>query len=78
MGEFSGPDRRVEANRYVSVVVDVALTCRETLGENAAKLLFLTHHVPSTVAARVLFHKAKRRATELENSTGPRRTHERI
>lgn len=68
MDDLSGPDRRLPSNRTLSVVVDVAVTCRETLGENAAKLILLNHNIPSTVAARVLFHAEERRVTELERA----------
>lgn len=70
MDKFSGVDRRSASNLPLSVAVDAGLTCRETLGEEVATLFFLTHHVPSTVAARVLFHRTKRRATEQENTIG--------
>lgn len=45
--------------------MDVGIVCLNSLGEKTAKLLYLTHNVPSTVGTRVLFHKEARRATEL-------------
>lgn len=66
MEDFSGPDRRTLPNKSLSLLVNVGGTCRETLGENAAKIFFLSHHVPSTVAVRVLFHRERRRDTEIE------------
>ena len=65
MSKFSGPDRRRQSSRGLSVVVDVGIVCLDSLGERTAKLLYLTHNVPATVAARVLFHSEARRATEL-------------
>lgn len=57
------PDRRLVWNRPLSVAVDAGIACHERSGEDAAKRIFLTHHVPSTVAARVLFHADERRAS---------------
>lgn len=68
MDDFSGSDRRHLSNRPLSIVIDVAVVCRETLGEDAAKRIFLKHRIPSTVAARVLFHAQHRRPTELERA----------
>lgn len=65
MRKFSGPDRRRPSSQALSVVVDVGIVCLDSLGEGTAKLLYLTHNVPSTVATRVLFHKDARRTTEL-------------
>lgn len=68
MHEFPGLDRRRQASRPLSIVVDIGLTCLSSIGEKATKQLFLTHNVPSTVAARVLFHAEQRRRTELERA----------
>jgi hypothetical protein len=65
MNDISAPDRRLPSNLKLSVVVDVAITCREIMGIDSAKLIFLRHHIPSTVAARVLFHAKERRVTGL-------------
>lgn len=50
----------------MSLLVDTGLVCKLALGDSAAKLLFLTHKVPSTIAARVLYHQSQRRRTEFE------------
>ena len=55
-------------------MVDVGVTCSQSIGNSAARLLFLTHNVPSTVAARVFFHATKRRATEFERAVYESRT----
>lgn len=68
MREFSGQDRRRQSSRPLSIVVDVGVVCLDSLGERTARLLYLTHNVPSTVAVRVLFHAEARRATELERA----------
>lgn len=61
-------DRRLQSNRPLSIVVDVGVICHSSIGERSAPLLFLAHEVPSTVAARVLFHPGARRVTELERA----------
>ncbi|WLI89228.1 hypothetical protein Q4S45_21440 [Massilia sp. R2A-15] len=66
MQGFSGPDRR--KNLRVARVVDQALDCGEKLGAMTAKIIFLRHDIPSTVAARVLFHLDRRRARRNFNS----------
>jgi hypothetical protein len=66
MEDFAGRDRRHPSNKSLSIVVDVGVTCLLSLGERTAKLLFLAHNVPSTIAARVIFHEHDRRASALE------------
>jgi hypothetical protein len=68
MEDFAGRDRRHPSNNSLSIVVDVGVTCLVSLGEKTAKLLFLAHNVPSTIAARVIFHEHTRRATALEHA----------
>ncbi len=68
MHDFPRIDRRLQSNRPLSIVVDVGVVCHASLGERTAKLLLLAHDVPSTIAARVLFHPGARRATELEQA----------
>lgn len=60
------PDRRKANNRPLALLVDTGVVCRFSLGDNAARLLYLTHNVPSTIAARVLYHEAQRRRTDFE------------
>lgn len=59
-------DRRNARNRPLALLVDTGVVCRYSLGNNAAKLLYLTHNVPSTIAARVLYHETQRRRTDFE------------
>lgn len=65
MHKFSGPDRRRRSSQALSVIVDVGIVCQDSIGEGTAKLFYLTHNVPSTVATRVLFHRYARGTTEL-------------
>lgn len=60
------PDRRKPENRPLELLVDTGLVCRFSLGNEAARLLYLSHNIPSTIAARVLYHDDQRRATDLE------------
>lgn len=59
-------DRRKAKNRPLALLVDTGVVCRFSLGDNAARLLYLTHNVPSTIAARVLYHDTQRRRTDFE------------
>lgn len=69
MTDQSLPDRRLVSNRQVSLILDAALKCRETLGEDAAKRILLNHQIPSTISARVLFHSEARRLPEFARSS---------
>lgn len=71
MEDFTGRDRRHASNSSLSILVDVGVTCLVSLGERTAKLLFLAHNVPSTIAARVIFHEHARRATAFEIAARP-------
>lgn len=70
MDQLPLSDRRLSSNRPISVILDTALTCRETFGEDAAKRILLNHNIPSTISTRVLFHSEARRLTELERARG--------
>lgn len=59
-------DRRIATNRPLALLVDTGVVCRFSLGDSAARLLYLTHKVPSSIAARVLFHESQRRRTDFE------------
>jgi hypothetical protein len=59
-------DRRKSENRPLELLVDTGLVCRFSLGNEAARLLYLSHNIPSTISARVLYHDDQRRATGLE------------
>lgn len=62
------PDRRKPENRPLELLVDTGLVCRFSLGNEAARLLYLSHNIPSTITARVLYHDDRRRATALEKA----------
>lgn len=66
MAPHEQPERRDARNRPLALLVDTGVVCRFSLGDSAARLLYLTHKVPSTVAARVLYHDAQRRRTDFE------------
>jgi hypothetical protein len=68
MNTFAGQDRRKHENRVLSVLVDIGVECSLLLDKNVARRLYVEHHVPSTVASRVLFHQTERRLTEFERS----------
>lgn len=59
-------DRRCKENMYLSILVDLGVTYRRTLGEAAAREFFDDHDIPSNLALRVLAKKTKRRLTEWE------------
>lgn len=60
------PGRRKKEIAPLGLVVEAGVICRFSLRNNAAKRLYLTHNVPSSLAARVLFHDSQRRRTHLE------------
>jgi hypothetical protein len=66
-GFVTGPERRLSSNRPLSAAVEFAITRRQTAGESAAKRIFLIHSVPSTIAARVLFHAENRRVAKFKH-----------
>jgi hypothetical protein len=70
MHEYSGVDRRLQSGRPLSIIVDIGLMCVSSLGARSARLLYLAHEVPSTVASRVLFHASERRANALGQILG--------
>lgn len=59
-------DRRCKENMYLSILVDLGVTYRRTLGEEAAREFFDDHDIPANLIVRVLAKKAKRRLTEWE------------
>lgn len=59
-------ERRYKENMYLSILVDLGVTYRRTLGEAAAREFFDDHAVPPNLVLRVLAKKAKRRLTEWE------------
>lgn len=60
------PDRRKAENRPLGLIVDTGIVCRFSLGNEAARLLYLSHNICSTIATRVLYYDDQRRATALE------------
>lgn len=63
MSDFSGAERR--RDRELSRLVNQALDCFDAFDPQVARSFFVDHHIPSTVAARVLFHRNQRRAQVL-------------
>ena len=59
-------DRRRKENVYLSILVDLGVTYRRTLGLDPARSFFNDHGVPGDVAARVFERKGARRPTEWE------------
>jgi hypothetical protein len=59
-------ERRRAENLYVSILVDVGVTYRSTMGKEVASDFFDTHGVPKAVAGRVLADTTGRRQTENE------------
>lgn len=59
-------ERRRMENLYTSILVDVGVTYRHSLGEEVASTFLDTHGVPVAVAGRVLASSAQRRPTETE------------
>lgn len=66
-------DRRKPENRPLELLVDTGLVCRFSLGNEAARLLYLSHNIPSMISARVLYHDDQRRPTVLEKMMLERR-----
>ena len=60
-------NRRCKENMYLSILVDLGVTYRRTLGEAAAREFFDDHGIPANVAQRVLATRSKRRLTEWES-----------
>ena len=59
-------DRRIAENFYLSILVDLAVTYKRTLGQESARLFFAEHEVPPPVVTRILASESPRRLTEWE------------
>ena len=61
-------ERRNPKNLYTSILVDVGVTYKRTLGNDAADDFFAAHSIPAEVKARVMTGSADRRMTEWERT----------
>lgn len=59
-------DRRTEQNFYLSILVDLAVTYKRTLGSQSARTFLATQDIPENVVRRILSADARRRLTEWE------------
>lgn len=58
-----GPERRHDVNRRLSAIIDLGVQWQSSYGIEVVRELYLANQVPSTIAARVLFHCSKRLCT---------------
>lgn len=66
---MSKPDqqeRRRHENRGMSILVDLGVTYRRTLGDSVAWAFFSTSAVTSNIAARIMSVERQRRLTDWE------------
>jgi hypothetical protein len=61
-------ERRSPRNLYTSILVDVGVTYKRTLGDDAAHDFFAAHSIPAGVKTRVMTANAERRMTEWERT----------
>lgn len=59
-------DRRTAENLYLSILVDLAVTYKRTLGQESARMFFAAHEIPPPVVTRILAQECPRRLTEWE------------
>lgn len=59
-------DRRTAENLYLSILVDLAVTYKRTLGQESARMFFSAHEIPPPVVTRILASDCPRRLTEWE------------
>lgn len=52
------------SNRSLTALVDKALSYGLSFGSASARFVFINCNIPSTVAARVLFHHEQRRPSQ--------------
>jgi hypothetical protein len=64
----SAPDRRSPENLYLSILVDVGVTYKRTLGRDAAHAFFNAQDIPHPVFMRVMADQSPRRQTLWEES----------
>jgi hypothetical protein len=61
-------DRRTQENFYLSILIDLGVTYKRTLGEDPARNFFQQHDIPHELMARILSTDTPRRLTEWEAS----------
>ncbi len=66
MASTEQQERRRQENRCLSVLVDLGVTYRRTLGDNVAWAFFTTNDIANTVARRVMGRERQRRLTDWE------------
>ena len=66
MASTEQQERRQQENRCLSVLVDLGVTYRRTLGERVAWAFFTTNDIAHTVVHRVMGHDGPRRPTDWE------------
>lgn len=63
-------ERRRHENQYVSILVDLGVTYRRTLGDSVAWSFFRANEIGAEVASRVMSSDCERRLTDWECQTG--------
>ncbi len=63
------PERRREENRGQSILVDLGVTYRRTLGDSVAWAFFTANDITPAVANRVMAQDGQRRLTDWERHT---------
>jgi hypothetical protein len=66
MDQYDQPERRSAENRCLSILVDLGVTYRRTLGERVAWAFFSATQIAPHVANRVMAHDRERRLTDWE------------
>ena len=61
-------DRRAQENFYLSILIDLGVTYKRTLGEDPARNFFQQHDIPHELITRILETETPRRLTEWEAS----------
>lgn len=61
-------DRRSPENLYLSILVDLGVTYKRTLGRESARAFFNEHEIPHPVVMRVMADEPPRRRTMWEES----------
>lgn len=59
-------DRRAERNFYLSILVDLGVTYKRTLGLESARAFLGTQDIPVAVVNRILSADSQRRLTDWE------------
>lgn len=67
MASTEQQERRRQENRCLSVLVDLGVTYRRTLGDRVAWAFFTTNDIANAVVHRVMDHDRQRRLTDWEH-----------